>query len=355
MMTTKNVPITVAAHGSCPQGSAYPDGCPGAQAAGTAAITNFFTTYTNFNYGSSRPPWNVSGVDYPVGHDNGTLRDPANITSLAGGCAVYSAGAVSITGTCTIDHFDFSLHNGVCVSTAGSGTITFTNNNFLAGTNCEPFGGAPFSFGGTATHVFEYNTVDLGYNTSTEAAIISVAGTGPVMIEYNDFRRTVAAYLDLRATATYTVAYNYAQGLNGNACGVSPNNCHTDWFIFNSNGVTQTMNESFNVVYGDSASSSGTAFCYMSGNAGVVLQGFCNNDTYIDQSGTAYPVRWEPGANTGNVTFNNNYIDSSGGNAPFESRNSGGSGGTAACVGNKDIRSGAAAITGSFGPLLICN
>jgi hypothetical protein len=64
---------TAAASSFCPKGATYPDGCSGAVSglSGHSAYhTDFFTNYAlqsgQAAY-ATRPPWNVAGVEYPVG------------------------------------------------------------------------------------------------------------------------------------------------------------------------------------------------------------------------------------------------------------------------------------------------
>lgn len=79
---------------SCPQGVSFSDGCTGAPSNASFQIANFFTGYAN-QYGqvyATRPPWNVAGVDYPIGYPSNatiTIASPAVITESAHG---HSAG-----------------------------------------------------------------------------------------------------------------------------------------------------------------------------------------------------------------------------------------------------------------------
>jgi hypothetical protein len=335
---------------TCPQGDAYADGCVGAQATGTASISNFFTGYTGTNY-PIRPPWNVAGVDYPVGYDGGTLKDPSVSGNLPS-CAKYSINNVSVVSTpCIIDHFDFSLHNGICLSLGinSSSTITVTNNKFRAGTGCEPTGFGLINITGNSPVVIKYNSMDDVYLNNQEGQIRFVGNDTPGVgtIEYNDFRRTTAGLIDFGSSAKLTLKYNYSQGI-----GTAGN--HADWFIFNSpRGTNTVIDEAFNTVYADPTSQSGTAFCYLSGNSGTTINGGCQNDTYVDISGFSYVIRFEPGSSSGNSMYgNNNYIDSTGGYGPIESRNSAGTA-TVTCSGNKNLVTGEP-ITGSFG-FVTCN
>ena len=69
--------------------NAYADGSIGAAAGGTVQYSNFFTSralQSGQTY-STRPPWNVAGVDYAVGVPSGALKDPLS-ASLPSGCPI---------------------------------------------------------------------------------------------------------------------------------------------------------------------------------------------------------------------------------------------------------------------------
>src|SRR5690242_321391 len=98
---------------TCPRGTAYVsagDGCAGAQATGSVQVANFFTGFTGQSY-PARPPWNVAGVDYPVGY-SGTLNDPTTVSLPA--CVTAHSGSTWTINTdhqpCVLDHLDFGLH-----------------------------------------------------------------------------------------------------------------------------------------------------------------------------------------------------------------------------------------------------
>jgi hypothetical protein len=87
--------------GACPKGTAFADGCAGAQPG-----AGIYPTMLDV-YGANRPPWNVAGVDYRVGADEGPFKDPLLAANLPA-CASVRAGTeswVSINSVpCTIEH-----------------------------------------------------------------------------------------------------------------------------------------------------------------------------------------------------------------------------------------------------------
>lgn len=301
-------------------------------------------------YGANRPPWNVAGVDYRVGH-SGALKDPSAAGTLPA-CATYSAGSendVTINSApCTIDHFDFSLNTGVCLIISSSITnnlnVTITNNNFVIGTTCHPPGGGMIAFLGNVTSFIRYNTFNEKYGNAF-SNIINQQVDGSTTIEYNVFLNADQAGIGLQGSGTYVVRFNYMFGLG---CCTS----HADWFILNNgSGKTFSIDEEFNTIVRDpvnqfTAGGGAGAFCYISLNPGVnFTSGKCANDTYIsplNYDGTTsvtYPVRVEPAGTVGLITISNNYIDYSGSFGAIQSRSTLGTA-TVACSGNQNLTTG---------------
>jgi hypothetical protein len=339
--------------GSCPQGTTYADGCS-AGVTGTPQNTALLNPY-----GAHRPPWNVAGVDYRVGY-SGTLSDPSVPGNLPG-CATYSSDAINRvdvnSAPCTLDHLDFSLHNGICLQSAvvnNSATITITNNNFQSGSQCQQPGGGLVNITGNVNSVIMYNTFDGAYNQNL-SNILNLAADGNRTIEYNVFLRTDQHFVAFQKSGTYTLKYNYAFGVG--CCGA-----HGDWFVFNNaSGTSVTLTEGFNTVWSDSSVTGGaTTYCYMATNTGVALvSGTCANDTYIStvRPDGSYPVgymvRVDPPGIQGPATISSNYIDFAGSFGAIEGAGSG-STQPVTCSGNIDLNTGnpVPAVYGTFFP---CN
>jgi len=189
-----------------------------------------------------RPPWNVAGVDYPVGINNGvTLKDPATTLPACGSTfpppicnssANYGDQSAVIMGANpTVDSYDFSLEGGWHVEYAGSGptgTVTVTNNKFAAGSTYSPGGLNYCGSTGCNTSFFEVtgpnltslvvknNIFDAHANQSPWAGTMNyiVAGiTGGDITQYN-------AVLNMSARQNFrtggVIKYNYYDGENYN-------------------------------------------------------------------------------------------------------------------------------------------
>lgn len=333
---------SVSPPGSCPQGNSFPDGCPGAQFTGSNQVTNFFTGYTTVSY-ANRPAWNVAGVDYPIGYagspvdaSTATLPACASRTGSGGGPFVVTVD----TAPCTLTLLDFSLHNGICVVTNASGpsTVTFDNDKFGWGTNCNANGGALLTLSGTAPVVVRYSQFT-GSQVGSPGlqALLQTQGGPPTSIDvhYSAFIATDQADIQLNNPTTLNVSFNYAEGV-----GCCTN--HGDWVIPNWSGVG-AYNDSFNTVYSGPATGA-TTFCYITAQNGVgTISGSCDNDTLVANGAGVETVGSlvETDAVVVNAfSVSNNWFDKT--DAFFYYLDQSGStfNGPITCTGNKDLITG---------------
>jgi len=332
-------------------GDSNADGCNGAQSSGSDQVANFLASY-----GTHIPPWYVAGVNYPVGYA-GALSDPSGGSLPA--CASYASNVVTINfAPCTIDHFDFSLHNGIILTVStgitNGATITITNNNFTIGSSSDIPGGAVvvFSAGITANAIIEFNHFD-GTYTYTDGCsggcpseLLLFSAVGNLTLEYNAFINTNQHDFQYNNVGTLTAKYNYISGI-----GHAPS--HGDFVASNYGGSgMQVANMDYNTGYQDNSathSNAGGAFCYVSNvNASsAVWTGECNNNTFVAQSGGtntwSYHVRVDPGSIYLSTLIENNWFDVSGALGGIE--NGAAANGPFTCIGNKTLGTGAAYTT----------
>jgi hypothetical protein len=352
--------------GSCPQGSAYADGCQGAQAGGSILIPNFFNGYAGVNYGDNRPPWNVAGVDYPVGY-SGSLKDPTAPGNLPD-CAVYSAHGVSVNADvqpCTVSHLDFSLHNGICVRVSGSGghTAIFDNDKFGAGSSCNSFGGI-ISVGSDSRLdlVVQYSEFADNYRCTNCQGDIGWNATGTVTVRYSSLLGINCRVINVSAagSGTFIRQYNYLEGIGGLT------GCHGETVEYNTSLTIVQDTEAFNNYYVPASSCGGitscdTALSYVTSGAprvGTISNSVVQNNVMITRltpngKVTVSSPIWIDTTFSNNiksVTVNQNYIDPAGSYWPIlvYPPNGTGSIGSAACSGNKLLTTGAP-ITGTLG------
>jgi large repetitive protein len=343
---------TSPAASTCLQGTAYVsagDGCQGAQASGSVQHLNFFTGYTGSTY-PVRPPWNVAGVDYPVGYSTSiTLATPTQ-TALQASCpgASYSGNTLTISGSsdCTINGFDFSkVSNCAAVTISNSATVTLSNNNFDT-SGCTVYG-VTISFTGNGTYNILYNQfTGSGYpvnNGGPGGFMQSNSGLSyTANINYNAFLATDQSVMSGNS-GTNNMHYNYAENLG--CCGN-----HADFNISTQTSGTVTWGMSFNTIYGHYATA--TTECYVStGGVGGTITGYCNNQTMIANPGgpvtVSYMIESSDGT-IGNWSANNNYLDINGSYGYYATMTTGQTVvGAITCTGNMDLSTGAQA-TGTF-------
>lgn len=393
----------------CPQGTSYVgvgDGCQGAQATGTVQHTNFYTGYTGVSY-ATRPPWNEPGVDYPVGYDGGALTD-FNVTMppcgayWIDGAHTFMGLVVPTNGTCTIDHYDFSLHGGICITATGNtgsnvGTLIFTNNKFgppnIQGGSgqCNFTTWVSVEAGYNINVLMKYNTIQDGYSNTGVFFSAGAGGGQPttVTFQYNGFVQIGARCVNLPSQATLIWEYNAVfgigtntQGLHGepyefgggstpaasmasvtdmfNVIYLDPSNLNTglDYIATglntgsgdNANGTLIQGTVEYNTLVarpnpGDSGIST-SAMVWVQTTQNVVVTSIVDSHNYMDPSGSyagRYPAYvYPPDGHGGSITGSTNTCTGANQNC---------------CTGNVNLIDGSA-LTGTFGSgssTIICN
>jgi hypothetical protein len=222
-------------HPSCKY-SGYDDGCAKAYADGNFINPNFFSYakqsgqgayYSAPNTPSDHPmPWNVAGVDYPVGYSKGRkLQDPA-VDKLPTGCTYSATGSAahgaivvcSKVNNLALKGWDFSLHNCTVLDIKSSvtGTITIKNSKFVNGSNCSVSNGflAMIENSTIANFKFEHNYVDglaHQYPTSLIGMIVPFI-QGRMIVKYNAFLHSPARPMTSNNEGPLEAAYNYWEG-----------------------------------------------------------------------------------------------------------------------------------------------
>ncbi len=223
---------------------------------------------------NTSPTYNVPGVDYPVGYSTAIeLKDPTSYGALPA-CASLSGAMVTInTNACTLDGYDFTLHqNNLTVAPNLRGTF-IANNKFAANSNNT---NAILSIGsGSCDVTIKYNQFD------GRAARISGSGfrlisnlnsrcySGQITFEYNycfDFDSKClnfgGAHGDTPETLKITEQYNvYAEiGLCARNC--SHGEAQYSYSGYTSGTVHETLSPwimKFNVALTHFANAGGSA------------------------------------------------------------------------------------------------
>jgi hypothetical protein len=308
---------------SCPFGNSYDDGCSAALATGTK-IPNFFSGYVGRTY-PVRPPWNVAGVDFPVGLPaDMPLLDPS-IAPLPNGCT-YSQSADPIVrckgDDITISGYDFSLHNGIQLIISGVNNIV-SKNNFKMGQKCKDpivnyFTDAPGSF------TFTYNSVEGGGRACREllfgTMLNGTYGDGSSsIVEYNLFSNTPSDVMDAggpkgSGQASYVLKYNLylVEGFQGHPDTTQFNGGNFDSIVIEFNTFYNLPPASTQVFHVEAQLTSEIKNAVVAYNS-IATIGNCNS---ANNCSTNYDVacKQDLGANR-NINFSayGNYIDWSGG------------------------------------------
>ena len=225
--TTHTITFTCSVLVACAYGSAFADGCPGSPVGGNVQHADFFTSRAKQSGQSyvTRPPWNVAGVDYPVGIPSGTvLKDPTT-AALPSGCS-YSSNVVTCSGSgnLTVDGYDFGLHNCVFLDIYSyTGTILIQNNNFEMGSSaaCQTNYGlidveATTSGSSLIVQNNVFNDNAPTYPTAPNYLFVWDVGrtTGASLYQYNAFLASIGRPIETTSGGDCVAQYNYFEGLN---------------------------------------------------------------------------------------------------------------------------------------------
>jgi len=340
---TLALPAFASAQATCPRGTAYADGCSGAPVCTPGSATcyqqsNFFTSYTSAgNISAHRPPWNVAGVDYPVGVNDSCitsgLKNPA--TNPPAG-TTYSNGRLTVTGNnVTIDCYDLTSTD--IYASGGSGTLTVTNNKFDNENSVAcPYNPSHALSMVVADNVFHGAVGDTNFND-----FIHYACNGNLTAQYNRFLTSSKDWIEVsnqsNAANTYTIQYNFGQGL------AASNGAHGqpyEDYGTNSTGSIGTFNTWYNDNSHSGYSANGTTALCEYDPESPDRNPTCSNNTLVDGYGDADVIEMcsaGPGGGnchsgdtsttqgvSGTVTINNNYIVY--GKAPYYTAPKSGSG-----------------------------
>lgn len=212
---------------ACAYGSVLPDGCPGSPIGGNVQYADFFTSRAKQSGQTfvTRPPWNVAGVDYPVGIPSATvLKDPST-AALPSGCT-YNSNIVTCNGSgnLTIDGYDFGLHNCIYLDIYNyTGTILIQNSNFAMGSSapCQNnYGLIDIEATTSGSSLIVQNNVfnDNAPTYPTAANYLDVwdvgRTTGTSLYQYNAFLASIGRPIETTSGGNWTAQYNYIEGLN---------------------------------------------------------------------------------------------------------------------------------------------
>jgi hypothetical protein len=338
---------------SCPFGAGAAslnlvDGCAHAPA-GTPQYPTLLSSY-----GADRPPWDVAGVDYPVGvPSNITLKDPTGGTLPS--CASYDASSHVVTVTasnCTIDGYDFTKGGGLQLSIPG-GISDTTVSNDLFGLDGNPPVATAFidRRGGSVT------VTNSTFQGSGGVAYFDSGASGTATFQYDYFYDLDGDAMDFGSSQAVIVEYDSCVKI-GMAAGT-----HPDCVQFCGGTLDPSSHESFVLSYQPVGVTVGGAEGVQVAQqcGGTITAYSVDHNTIIAAPDGSNVTMSCSIAVADNVNVTHNYIDASGAYYPFYPTGNG------QCVDNIAMTSGSeysggttynyaagSAITGTFGTLS-CN
>ncbi|MDE2096640.1 MAG: hypothetical protein KGL39_05280 [Patescibacteria group bacterium] len=358
--------VAITFGGACAFGNSFTDGCPGAPVAGAHTVqhSNFLVGYANTNgqtYAGAgtgscvntncHPPWNIAGVDYPVGIDASvvtSLVDPTTATASGSGANGVLPSGCTYTGNpnywiecggnttdILIEGFDFGNTAQGCVrlildsnATSSGHTVTIANNNFLNATNhCDVANSNLIGPNGQGAYnlVVRNNVIDSNGATLSSNGMIGVQDntTGAITIQYNALLRNAGNAIFIRTPGDMTIQFNYSEGMSYPGCAPQ----HADWDSIDSAGGTVALvTFGFNAIQMPSISAScATTLIWISN--GIIGSNFTtatvNNNVEVSNyypAGSYDPVGYlnvVAYGTVGTLNWTQNYMDPNGANGCF--------------------------------------
>ena len=301
-------------------------------------------------------PWNMPGVDYPVGYDRTlTLKDPTVQGNLPSGATV-SGNAITISSNnVTLNGFDFCGHSEATLTINANVTGYVVSNNSFCG---PPANGETVDVGDGSSGIFKYNDFNglavlggagspnatgCGGGTCGPNGSLCCGGPASFTFEYNYCYQQDSKCFQLSGLGSGTGAiiekYNLFDTV-GNCPSPDPCAHGEEEYQYGSGTTAQTV--SFNTYYNPfhCSSVSDSTGC-PAGNSenvtansgafqadaltinGVTMdhnvalspgpQSTCNaSNTYAYTSSAVFYIGQQEGGTLENVTIANNYADNSG-------------------------------------------
>ncbi|MGH6844490.1 MAG: right-handed parallel beta-helix repeat-containing protein, partial [Methylocella sp.] len=224
-----------------------------------------------------RPPWQVAGVDYPVGLPAGTVLTDWQAMSGPGITvnSVASPPNVTIDGAnnIVISNVDFSLHNGAYLYITNSSGVTIDKCNF-GGTNMQNVPSGAIVGTTTAQNITVTNTTIDGNGTPTslDGSLIVLYGGGTNTVSHNWIKNSAQqSYSPYASGVHQTVIYrNNLVEQSGKGTGA-----HANYLQFGG-AQTDSVDVEYNTFYNTPQLSGGEALQFYNNNSG----GYIHNCTW---------------------------------------------------------------------------
>jgi hypothetical protein len=240
---------------SCPQGPAYPDGCPD----GPGGVPQFPGLLSGGAYSGQnwtvRPSWNVAAVDYAVASPAQLIAHCGSLTpwtSITTSGTRISGNNFYVTGNnVSLTCIDFTTSGAAQILVSGvNDSITWSSMIYTAAQQASSNLHIIIETSGSGL-TLNYNVIDgncpvLGSGGSNQSTLITVSAgvTGTLTMEYNLLENFTQHVIE--DNANHNLVYNYNLVYNGGSCLSGP---HLNYLQSGNNNGTQTWTATFNTTY----------------------------------------------------------------------------------------------------------
>jgi hypothetical protein len=257
-----------------------------------------------------RPPFQVAGIDYPVGvPSTATLTDWQLLSGP--GIDVHATDnppfvRIDDTSNVVISGVDFSLHGGAYLYFVNCPNPTVTNSKF-GGPNLKKISvAAIFADSGSPGLTVSNNTID-GAGDGNGSSLVRAGGTGTTTLTYNWLRNFPEHVLEMTAAgAPYSVVYKY----NFITQGAKKPGAHLNYLQFGADSNSSSVDVEYNTSYQTPQVAAGEGYQFYSNRTGLVQNvTFAYNVMIATGSGIAmsYLIHANGSENAGNA--HDNYFD----------------------------------------------
>ena len=293
----------------CPYGPGHSDGCTNAPVGNTHHPHLLDLSASTNEMGialATRPPWNVAGVDYPIGVNSDLAFKKPTATNLPKGASLASSDAIYVDGSdVTLDSFDLSNFT-VMINDSATGIITITN------CKTSRTGIIRSTVNAKAKLVVRYCTLD-GGGPASDRNFATIMTWCPTTVEYC-FIGNSAQGIHVSG-ADFTAQYNVLEGFSW-----EKDNHANAIYVSGSNDPTVSTTIAYNTIYSEVTSGPpngpigiGAAIAFFDDGGNFYNSQVSNNTVISASPGAAsyligYYVYGQHSATGGTVS--NNYLAS---------------------------------------------
>ncbi|MGB6175118.1 MAG: right-handed parallel beta-helix repeat-containing protein [Methylocella sp.] len=239
-----------------------------------------------------RPPWQVAGVDYPVGvPSTATLTDwqclsgpgiVVHATATPPAVSVYNTSNVVISGV------DFSLHGGAHLYFVNSPNPTVISSLFAGKNLTMVVGDVIYADADSPNLTVSYNIIN-GAGAGNASALVGASGGGTTTLTYNWLKNFPQHVLELNTTGGGPYSLVYTNNLIER--GATQPGAHLNYLQFETYTDSLSVAVEYNTSYQTRQASGGEGYQFASGGTGLVKNvRYAHNVEIAAAPGTPLPV-----------------------------------------------------------------